>query len=55
MCSNGLYLKIEVTNASFSILNSLTLELFAEIFNFKCIVFIINDVEINQNTFHAPI
>ena len=53
MCSNVLYLKIEVKNASFSILNSLTLECFAQIFNFKCIYFIINNIEINQNPFHA--
>ena len=53
MCSNELYLKIEVENASFSILNSLTLKCFAQIFNFKCIVFIKNNIEFNQNTFHA--
>ena len=34
MCSNELYPKIEVKDASFSILNSLTLKCFAEIFNF---------------------
>ena len=53
MCSNELYLKIEVKDASFSILNSLTLECFAQIFNFKCIFFITNNIEINQNRLHA--
>ena len=53
MCSNELYLKIEVKDASFSIFNSLTLKHFAQTFNFKCIFFIINNVEINQNQFHA--
>ena len=53
MCSNGLYPKIEVKKASFSILNSLTLECFAQTFNFKCKFFIIDNIEINQNPFHA--
>ena len=41
MCSNELYLKIEVKDASFSILNSLTLECFAQIFNFRDIFLIL--------------
>ena len=41
MSSNGLYLKIEVKNASFSILNSLTLECFAQIFNFRDVFLIL--------------
>ena len=53
MCLNEFYLKIEVKNAAFSILNSLTLECFAQIVNFKCIFFIINNIEINQNPYHA--
>ena len=51
--SDVLYLKIDIEKPSFSILNSLTLECFAQIFNFKCIFFIINNIEINQNRLHA--
>ena len=53
MSADVLYLKIDIEKPSFSILNSLTLKCFAQIFNFRDKIHMLKLVQMNQDWSHS--